>query len=103
MQHIKSAHLGHRYECEFCDNIYTRKDILKHHVKSLHEGQRQKCIFCGKIYGKITDLQKHVNDMHIKAVNVNQDVLQSESFQQEFSSFQGIYLCIRLTPGLTTV
>ena len=92
MHHIKSAHLGHRYECEFCDNIYTRKDILKHHIKSLHEGQRQKCIFCGKIYGKITDLQKHVNDMHIKAVNVNQDVPQSESSPQELNSFQGMLL-----------
>ena len=55
------------FNCEFCENTFSKNDILKWHQSTVHENQRNfKCGHCEKRFPSKTFLQRHLLTAHIK-------------------------------------
>merc|ERR1712243_453908 len=65
--HVRSKHLGIKYECNYCELKLKSKSSLKNHIKVKHDLVKNKieCKLCGKLQSK-SNLKFHVNSVHKK-------------------------------------
>ena len=63
--HKQSVHEGVKYDCDKCDHQATRKGDLKRHVQSNHEGVRYACDKCDYKATKQSHLSTHIRSIHL--------------------------------------
>ena len=63
-RHLKSAHIGLKFQCGTCTKQFDQKCNLDRHVKSIHERIRQNCDKCEKSFSDSSSLKKHKDSIH---------------------------------------
>lgn len=76
------------FECDFCEKVFDRRDILSNHVKSVHQKERFACRFCSKELHRCS-LLRHEKKCKLKP---NQEVPSPCMFYIQYNSIK--YLLI---------
>ena len=64
-RHEKSVHGGLRFECTICNKTFTQKSGLDYHKKTVHGGVRFECTICKKLFTQKGSLDYHIQCFHI--------------------------------------
>ena len=64
-EHEKSAHQGHRLNCDHCEKSYSAKTFLMRHMLIEHD-VLVKCAECSKMFKNVRSLPSHMKTAHGK-------------------------------------
>jgi KRAB domain-containing zinc finger protein len=69
-RHLKSVHLGIKFECDSCNHVSSRLDAINRHKREVHPTVKQQywkpfsCQECAYTCARKDALQKHIKDVH---------------------------------------
>ena len=69
-EHIRVAHEGLKFECNYCEFQGSSKKTIKIHTEAKHEGIKYKCDFCDTKLSIKSNLRLHILSVH-KGVTYN--------------------------------
>ena len=80
-RHSEMVHKGFKFECDICESVFSRKDVLQRHKREQHLALEKhnvhyvprlakiivkNCSQCGKTFKRESDLKRHLNKVHIQ-------------------------------------
>ena len=89
-RHVKIVHEGIKnYQCQICEQKFSRSGKLQKHVKIIHEGIKDyQCHICVKKFGQLKHLKRHVKTVHVNE-GVDQGMKMMEKHALDFSNING--------------
>ena len=65
-EHINRVHEKIRYNCNQCEKSFSHKGTLKTHIESVHEDVQYNCDKCEKSFYRESYLKRHIKRLHEK-------------------------------------